>query len=57
MKYLFGFLLALLLMLVQQFLNEFILVYKIPEFLMGWISAMGYYFIVDYFTNIQTRKN
>jgi hypothetical protein len=43
-----GFFIALIIMIICRCLNQWILAFKIPEFLIGWISCMGYNFYQKY---------
>lgn len=42
MKYLVGFVVALLLMIGLNLLNKYALTFEIPQFLIGWMSYAGY---------------
>lgn len=42
MKHLVGFVVALILVAALSYLNKHCLCFKIPQFLVGWLSCVGY---------------
>lgn len=43
MKYLVGFAVALVVMIIMHLIDEYIVKFKISEFFIGWVSCVGYF--------------
>ncbi len=57
MKYLIGMLMAMFVAIGCYILNEYVLKFVIPDFLIGWMSCTIYMFTIDICEEIFNRIN
>lgn len=49
MKYLVGFVVALLVCVGMRLLDSYVVKFKISDFFIGWVSCIGFYSGIDFY--------